>query len=203
MANPSYVPFTLGDGSGKTATYRINEGGFDKDIQRFTTNTAEGEDVALGSCATPLVTIQRPNDAVAYVNNDVWAATTPTVGGSQFSDCARLAGKSGLITDLLAFSNVTSTMQAELWLFDEPVTAIADNAAFSLSIVDLRKLVATIPFTLAAAGGGPSWAQVDGINKMFTAGSTPHLFGLVKLKGGYTPSANEQLTLKMKVMRSS
>lgn len=201
--NPNAMDVTPGSGA-KVATSLVNEGGVDKHFQRMVPSTGEGEDVSVGSFKQIDVTVTRPANTTPYTANDAWADATPTVGGFVFANASRAAGKSGLITDLTVFGSAAqgTQLQGELWLFDSAITAVADNAGFSLTITDLRKLVAKIGFTLEAAGGGVSIAEALNLNRGFTTVGSANLNGLIKVKNAYTPVSAEALTFRLKVMRA-
>lgn len=204
MATPSYVEFTPGDG-GKTATYLVNESGHDKHFQRMVQNTPDGEDCSVGSFITLDFSIQRPNNTTPYAVNDVWAATSAAVGGSDLANATRGAGKGGLITDMQVFCSAapSTLLEGELFLFDQAVSEVPDNAPFALNFTDLRKLAARIPFALEVAASGVSFSQETGLNRAFTTVGSASLKGLVKVKNAYTPSANETLAFRLNCMRTN
>lgn len=149
---------------------------------------------------TVTASIIRPADVTQYGANEVWAASTPAVGGSLFSEMAGAAGGSGRITDAIFTSSVGpgTLLQAELLLFDALVTAVADNAALVLSDAEVATLVAVIPFTLVATGANNSAKHVQGLNIGYQTVLTPHLYGLVKVVNTYTPASGETLTMRLK-----
>lgn len=206
MANP--VSINVTPGSGKiVAGYQINEGGEDRFLQRVVPSTAEGEDSSIGSFITIDQTLTRPADTTAYAPDDVWANSTsaPTSGGLTFANASRGSGKSGFITDLEVFGSAApgTLLSAELWLFDQAVTAMNDNAAWLLSLTDLKKRVARIPFVMVAAGNGTSAVEVNNLGKGFTTVGSADLRGLVKVKNSYTPANAENLTFRLKISRTN
>jgi hypothetical protein len=204
MANPSSVDVTPGSGV-DVATHLVSESGVDKHIQRMNPNTPEGEDASIGSFIQIDVTVTRPANVTPYAINDAWSdhVSSPVAGGFLFANASRGDGKSGLITDLVCLGSLSpaTLLEAELWLFSSTITNVNDNAAFGLSITDLRKLVATIPFTMAQAASGVSKAEVEGLNRGFTTTGSPNLYGLIKVKNAYTPGSAEALTFRLKCMR--
>lgn len=202
MSNDS-MQVTEGSGT-YVGTSRINEGGQDRHLQRQVPNTSEGEDVSVGSFKEAKASIIRPGNTTVYTPNTAWAASPATTGGITFANAARLAAKSGYVTDLFVFTSAApgTMLQAELWLFDQAVTAVADNAAFTVSAADMDKCVGVIPFTLVAVGGGGhSFAHVRGLNIGFTTSGAPDLRGLVKVTNAYAPASGEKLSFRLKSMR--
>jgi hypothetical protein len=157
---------------------------------------------AMGLGATCSTDVTRPADTTAYSANDAWANSTsvPTSGGFTFSNAARKSGGSGIITDaVIVSSNPAGTpLQGEIWIFDQAVTAINDNAAFSLSDADAKLFVGKIPFTLAVDATNNSQAHVTGLNIMITCVGSVDLRYLVKVKNAYTPISGEVLTVRLK-----
>lgn len=154
---------------------------------------------------TITASIIRPSDATQYGANEVWAATTPAVGGSLFSEMAPALGGCGIITDAIFASSIGpgTLLQGVLYLFDAPVTAVADNAALVLSDAEIATLVATIDFTLIASGANNSAKHVQGLNIGYQTVLTPHLYGLVKVVNTYTPASGETLTMRLKTQQYS
>jgi hypothetical protein len=153
--------------------------------------------------------IARPPDTTAYVANDAWANSTSaptsggfTVGATNSKNAARKSGGSGIITDaVITSSNPAGTpLQGEIWLFDQAVTAINDNAAFSLSDSDAKNFVGKVPFTLAVDATNNSQAHVTGLNIFFTCIGSANLRFLVKVKNAYTPASAEVLTVRLKIV---
>lgn len=162
----------------------------------------------IGAAGTPTTTVQRPNDTTTYAANEAWADTTPTVGGFTLTGAGRISGGSGIITDLVAVStnDPALLLQGEIWLFDSAVTALADNAAFALSDADAVKLVGIVPFTLAssvAGSGTNSVANVQGLTLGFTCVGSANLRYLIKVKNAYVPAAQEQLTVRAKIVQTN
>lgn len=151
---------------------------------------------------TITTTITRPADTTAYAANDVWADSTssPTTGGFTFSSAARASGGSGLITDVVIVNSGAAALSGELWIFDDSVTAVNDNAAFALSDADAAKLVGVIPF-LTEAQPSNGVAYLNNVNLQFKAVGSANLRFLVKVKAAYTPINAETLTVRVKVQQ--
>lgn len=166
--------------------------------------------VSPGYGATVTTTITRPADTTAYAINDAWADSTsaPTAGGFTFTGPARASGGSGVIADLIVVStnDPATLLQGEVWIFDSSVTAINDNAAFTVSDGDAVKLVGVVPFVLASTmngSGNNSYANVQNLALGFTCSGSADLRYLVKVKNAYTPASGEQLTVRLKIVQTN
>lgn len=173
----------------------------------------EATEAVIGKTVVPFTTINtsvtRPADTTAYAVNDTWSDSTsaPTAGGFTFTNAARLSGGSGIITDAVITSSAdpATTLQGEIWIFDQAGTNINDNAAFTMSDADVLNLVGVIPFTLAstvAGSGTNSFSHINGLNIGFTCVGTANLRFLVKVKNTYTPTSAEVLNVKLKIAQS-
>jgi hypothetical protein len=159
--------------------------------------------------ATVATTVTRPSDTNQYTANDAWSDSTsaPTTGGFTFTSAARQSGGSGVITDVVIVSsaNQATLMQGEIWIFDTAVTAINDNAAFTVSDTEYLTAVAIIPFTMVSIGnatsgaGGNVGVQVSGLNIGFTTVGSANLRFLIKVINAYTPVSAETLTVRLKI----
>jgi hypothetical protein len=155
-----------------------------------------------------MVTVQtdvtRPADTTAYAVNDAISDSTsaPTSGGFTFTSAARASGGSGIVTDaIIATSNDAGTLlQGEIWLFDQAVTNINDNAAFAVSDTEIKTCVGVIPFTLIDAGNN-GFQHVQNLNIGFTCSGSANLRFLLRAKNAYTPASAEVFTLKLKILQ--
>lgn len=158
-----------------------------------------------GNFATITTQVTRPGDTTAYAAEDAFANSTsaPTSGGFTLTGCARASGGSGVITDAVVgmSTNAGTSLQGEVWLFDTSVTAINDNAAFSISDADRDKLVGIIPFTTNQSGSLNASAHVTGLNMGFTCVGSADLRFLVKVKNAYTPANAEVFTVRLKIQQ--
>lgn len=144
--------------------------------------------------------------STVYTANDAMSDSTsaPTSGGFSFANAAPTSGGVGAITGLVVTSSADPTLllSGELWVFDQSVTAINDNAVFAVSDTDIKKLVAIIPFQLADSGavtGNNSIFTVSGLNIPFKAVGSRDLRFLLKAKNPYLP-ATDTLTFKLGVV---
>jgi len=155
-----------------------------------------------GYFKTCTLDITRPADTTAYAANDALSDSTsaPTSGGFTFTDAARISGGSGVITDAIFTSSAdaVTTLQAELWLFNQAVTNINDNAVFAVSDAEIKTCVAKIPFTLEDAGNN-GFYHAQNLNIGFTCSGSANLRGLIRVKNTYTPESAEVITCVLKI----
>lgn len=159
---------------------------------------------ALGFPKTISVDVTRPADVTAYASGDAIANSTsaPTAGGFTFTSVGRQSGGSAIITDLIVTSSndPATRLAGELFLFDQAVTAINDNAAFAISDAEIKMSVGVIPFYLFDAGNN-QLAHVTGLNILATCIGTANLRFLVRARNAYTPASAEVLTFKLKLFQ--
>lgn len=131
---------------------------------------------------------------------DAMADTTPTVGGFTFTGACRTSGGSGIITDATVLSTAApvTTLQGEIWIFNQAVTAIADNVAFAVSDADMLNYRGKIPFTLSVDAVNNSVAHISGLNISVSCVGTANLRYLVKVMNNYTPVSGEVITMTLK-----
>ncbi len=166
------------------------------------TNTIGG---TFGFFATATTQFTRPNDTTTYAPGEAMANSdsAPTAGGFTLSNAARQSGGSGIITDMvIGLSTAAATpLQGEIWIFDTSVTAINDNATFTLSDSDRDKLVGIVPFATVSGATNNASAWVSGLNLGFTAVGSADLRYLVKVLNAYVPAAQEVLTVRAKILQ--
>lgn len=163
-----------------------------------------GEDLpSAGSRAVSTIstTVTRPADANAYTANDALADSTsaPTVGGFTLSSMARASGGSGTITDAVISTSAGTALQGEIWLFDQAVTAVNDNAAFTVSDADILNLVGIIPFNCTDTTAANAVSYVTGLGIGYTCVGTANLRFLVKVMNAPSPASAEVLSVRVKV----
>jgi hypothetical protein len=150
------------------------------------------------------VDVIRPADSTAYAAGDALAnsTTAPTVNGFQLTGVARGSGKAALLTDVaLIYSNATPDVVGELWIFDSAVTAINDNAVFSLSDTDARKLVAVVPFVINKGAGNNKVCHTGNLAHLCTCVGSDDLKFLIKIIQAFTPASGDMLTVRAKFAR--
>jgi hypothetical protein len=153
---------------------------------------------AISTISTSIV---RPSDANAYTANDALADSTsaPTTGGFTLSGMARRSGGGGLIRDAVFSMSAATALQAEIWLFDQAITAVNDNAAFSLSDSDVLNLVGVIPFNCTDITALNAISYVTGLDIGYTCVGSANLRYLVKVINAPTPASAEVLSIRLKV----
>lgn len=157
-----------------------------------------------GYLVTLTTSITRPADVNQYNANDVWADSTsaPTAGGFTLTGAGRISGGSGVITDIVISSSAVpgTLLQGELHIFDQAVTAMNDNAAWSLSDSDALNRIAIVPFTMLADANN-SFCHVQNLNISYTCVGAANLRYIPKVKNAYTPASAEVLTVKAKAIQ--
>lgn len=146
--------------------------------------------------------ITRPGDTAVYAANDALSNSTsaPTSGGFTWTGAARASGGSGIITDAIiaTSADAATLLQGELWIFNQAVTNINDNAAFAVSDAEIKTCVGKIPFALEDAGNN-GFFHAARLNIGFTCVGTANLRYLVKVKNAYTPANAEVITAVVKI----
>jgi len=157
-----------------------------------------------GYFVTVSTDVTRPADTTAYAVNDALSDSTsaPTSGGFTFSNAARASGKSGIITDAIIASNNDpgTQLQGEIWIFNQAVTNINDNAAFAVSDGEIKTCIGRIPFTLEDVGNN-GFYHAQNLNIGFTCVGSANLRFLIRVKNAYTPANAEVLTVALKIVQ--
>lgn len=155
------------------------------------------------TAGTATTTITRPADTTAYLTNEAIADSTssPTTGGFTLANVCRTNSGSGILTGaaIISSNDPTTLLQGEVWIFDSALTAVNDNATFSISDADALKLVGVVPFALASTAGGSgtnSYYATGGLSLAYTCSGSQNLRFLVKTKNGYTPASGETVTVR-------
>jgi hypothetical protein len=187
----------------RTAT-PANTSGTDGDYEMLQMANGSLWVAPLGFFVTVSTDITRPADTTAYATNDALSDSTsaPTSGGFTFTSAARKSGGSGVITDaIITTSNDAGTLlQGEIWLFNQAVTNVNDNAAFAVSDAEIKTCVGKIPFTLEDAGNN-GFYHAQNLNIGFTCSGSANLRYLIRVKNAYTPASAEVLTCVLKIMQ--
>jgi hypothetical protein len=159
-----------------------------------------------GAQVTASTDVTRPADTAAYAVADAIANSTssPTSGGFTLSGMARQSGGSGILTDLLVISSAApgTPLQLEVWIFDQAVTAINDNAAFSVSDSDIKNLVAIVPLSLRTIGAN-SQAHAQNLSIGYTCVGSANLRYLLQARNAYTPASGEVITVRAKAVQTT
>jgi len=147
--------------------------------------------------------VTRPADTTAYTANDAFANSTsaPTTGGFTFTNAAGVSGGGGMITDLMVVCAGATQYDGELVIFDGAVTAINDNAAFTLTDADALLELGRIPFSLIVKEGQAK-AHVTGVNIGYRCVGSANLRFLIKITNAPTPVSADTLNFRIKGIRS-
>jgi hypothetical protein len=148
----------------------------------------------------------RPADTNQYALNDVVANSTSVPEIMAFPGAARVAGCGGRITGAKLSKNSAGVTNAtfRLYLYNDAIAAIADNAAHTLLAANTAKRVGWIDFSLLTSGAGSDCAEdiQQGLNLEFvTQNGTESLYGIL-VTGGvgtYIPVAGEKFTAELRV----
>lgn len=155
----------------------------------------------LGFPVSVQTSISRPADTIAYAANDALSDSTsaPTSGGFTLSSICRKSGGSVLITDLIVTTDndPATTLQGEVWIFNQAVTNINDNAAFTVTDTEIKTCVAKVPFALEDAGSN-GFFHAQNLNILATASGSANLRFLIRVKNAYTPASTESVTVIVK-----
>jgi hypothetical protein len=159
---------------------------------------------SLAQPKTVKVDVTRPADTAVYAVADAIANSTsaPTSGGFTIAGAARASGGSCLITDVMvASSNPPATrLSGEIWIFDQSVTAINDNAVFGVTDAEIKNCIAIIPFSLFNAGNN-NIAHVYGLSVLATCVGSADLRFLLRTRNAYTPASAEVLSFTFKLLQ--
>lgn len=178
-----------------------NTSGTDGDFEALQVSAGKLWTAPLGFPVSVSTDITRPADTTAYAANDALSNSTssPTSGGFTLSGICRKSGGSVLITDVIVTtSNDASTLlQGEIWIFNQSVTNINDNAAFAVSDSEIKTCVAKVPFALEDAGNN-GFYHSQNLSILATASGSADLRFLVRVKNAYTPANAEVITVIVK-----
>ncbi|MFN9115664.1 MAG: hypothetical protein ACK5XN_36890, partial [Bacteroidota bacterium] len=130
------------------------------------------------------------------------STTAPTAGGFTLTGAARRSGGSGIITDITIASSADPTVKlaAELFIFNQAVTNVNDNTAFAVSDTEIKSLIGVVPFVMFDAGNN-QFAQVTGLNMLFTCVGSANLRFLLRARNTYTPASGEVFTVTAKILQ--
>lgn len=166
-----------------------------------------GNTIPVGSTGVKVSsTITRPNDTNPYIAGDIISDSTSAPTVASLSGIAGQNGGSGVILNALLIdsANQSTAGAFEVWIFHTAPAAQNDNAAFAPSDAETLNLVAVIPFntsfigTATAGAGGNRIYQTDPLHIAFKCdGNDSKLYWALVVRNGYTPVAQEALTLKV------
>ena len=174
-----------------------------QEIRDLLRDQAEDRAPAIGLLpfTIPLVVFARPANTTAYTANDIWTDAATRAGGYLLNGAARKLGGSGYFTDAIISTSASTALQGELWIFNSPVTNVADNAAFAISDAEAQALVGIIPFNCTDTATNNAISYVSGLQTVYTCNAnSADLWFLVKVMNAPTPGSAEVLSVLVKVM---
>lgn len=148
----------------------------------------------LASAGTADGTITRIADHAAYTAGDAISdsTTVPTAGGFTLSSMCRKAGSSGIISDIYIATgdDATVPLQGRLYIYDQAVTAINDNAAFAVTDAESFTAIGEpLAFTMVDYGDQHS-IHLANLARGYTCVGTVNLRFLMQAVNAYDPAAN-------------
>lgn len=176
-----------------------NQSGTDGDWEALQVSAGKLWVSPLGFPVSVQTDITRPADTTAYAVNDALSDSTsaPTSGGFTLSNICRKSGGSVWLTDMIVTSSndPATPLQGEIFLFNTSVTAINDNAAFTVTDTEIKTCVGRVSFALEDVGSN-DFFHAQNLNILATASGSANLRFLVRVKNAYTPANAEVITVK-------
>ena len=148
-------------------------------------------------------TFTRPADTAAYTMNDAISTSTSAPTGLVFANAVKTAAGSGnLVRATLETNSSVCTAAFRLHLFNAPITAQVDNAAYTLLWTNASFRVGYIDFPALeteGAGSTSSLSLVTGTLAFTCGASDTTLYALLESKTAWTPASGQQFLLKLLV----
>ncbi len=158
----------------------------------------------LGFPVTVQTDVTRPADTTAYAINDAISnsTTSPTTGGFTLSGIARRSGGSVLITDVMVCTDqdAATPLQGEIFLFNQAVTNINDNAAFAVSDTEIKTCVGRVGFALEDVGNN-GFYHAQNLNILATCVGSADLRFLLRAKNAYAPASGAVISITVKAIQ--
>jgi len=180
-----------------------NLSGTDGDYEPLQMNAGALWVSPLGFPVTVQTDVTLPTSSIYGIADAISDSTSaPTSGGFTLTNAARKSGGSGIITDMTVSlsSDPATRLSGEIFLFNQSVTAINDNAAFVVSDTEIKTCVGIIPFSCFDAGNN-QFAHMTGLNFLFTCSGSANLRFLIRARNTYTPTTSEVLTVTAKILQ--
>lgn len=153
--------------------------------------------------------VTRPADTNIYAANDALADAVAGAVITTLTNCARLVAGSGWILNVICIDSANQAVKPdlELWLFDTTVTAINDNAVFTITDAEAATVISVVHFEVWESGDDTVGAGGNCISRSvleqpigFTCGANSrNLFALWKVKNAYTPVSGEVFTARLQI----
>jgi hypothetical protein len=164
-----------------------------------TTVTAGGTTTTIGTEFT------RPADTDAYAALDAVSDSTSAPTIITLADVVPAVGGTGYITKVRCFTDKAAAMapRFRIHIYNESITPINDNAAFTLLYANRAKRVAAVDlaaFRTEGAGSDASAAQNITDRVAFAcAPASRALFALVETLDAFTPASGQKFYLEISV----
>lgn len=139
---------------------------------------------------------KRPADTTAYSAGDV-VAPSLTFSDVLYSDSGHFVIMSAsIMIDVNAVPSGMTTFK--LHLYDSTPTTIADNSAYNLPVADRTYYLGSFLFDAPADLGDTLYSCKENINfKRKFLGDSKTLYGVLETTGGYTPTSESTITIKL------
>ena len=154
------------------------------------------------------VTLTRPSNTNAYSTYNVISNATSGASNLTFSNMAKTAGGSGLITYARLITNQwANTSQFKLHLFNVNPTAINDASPFTFLWANRATGSKPIAFPACATEGSGSDSAYSiatpGVGNMPVefqcATGDMNLYGILEVLGAFTPASGQQFYIELTV----
>jgi hypothetical protein len=168
-------------------------------------NASTGE-THLGEVGGRLVSVgvnfTRPSDTTAYAAKDAVSDSTSAPTILTFANFARIAAGSGYIVRANMMTDQTTlTARLRLHLFHTSVTAINDNAAFTLLYANRASRIGYIDFDPGVTEGAGSTAShsLNAITRLpfVCAAASRSVFGLLETLDIFTPASAQAFYVEL------
>lgn len=158
----------------------------------------------------PTASLTRPANTDPYTAGDVIGDDASGSAVMTFADCGRSDGGKGMIASAMIVGSASQATQPdlELWIFKTAPAAVADNAAWAPTDVELESLVGIIAFpsvyvgkaTVGAGGNLVLKSDVEMLGFECASGSTA-LYGVLVVRNAYTPVSAESFKPRLAVLQ--
>ncbi len=161
----------------------------------------------------PRASITRPANTTAYTAGDVVSDATADAhftfeNASRAGTQNKQLGGSIPTARIWSSANQATKLEGELWLFHTDIVAVADNAAFAPTDVEMLTLVGVVDFPAAnwKAGAAGIGAAGNAVCEAYNLGfafksSEKKLYGQLVVRNAYTPVSGEIFTAEIVVSR--
>jgi hypothetical protein len=140
--------------------------------------------------------LTRPADTTAYTALDALSSSTSSPTLLTFTNIARINEGSGyLVKARLVTNQPTNAARFRLHLYNTAVTAINDNAPFTLLYANRATKIGTLDFdALGTEGSGSDCAEATNASarlKFVCAAASRTIYGILETRDGFTPTSGQ------------